>query len=130
MTIAKPRPPLLRSVAAVLIATLLTGCMIWEPAPLAPQVIADSTPSVVRVTLLDGDRVEVRKPYIVGDSLIGGRYRYAKGLGRVAFPLNEIAVIETPEIDGNAMASLVVGYIFLLAGLVTAMDNSPPTGRP
>ncbi len=126
MTLAKPRPQLARSVATVVIATLLTGCMIWEPASLTPQIIADSTPSVVRVTLLDGSRVNVTEPYILGDSLIGDRYR---GRMRVAFPLNEIAVIETPEIDGNVIASVFVAYIFLIAGLLTSMNNSLSTGR-
>ena len=97
----------------------------WEPAALTPQIIADSTPSVVRVTLLDGSRVNVTEPYILGDSLVGDRYR---GM-RVAFPLNEIAVIETPGIDGNVIASVFVGYIFLIAGLLTSMNNSLPTGR-
>lgn len=118
MTLAKPRPPLLRSVAIALMATLLAGCMMWEPVPLTPQVIVDSTRGV-RVTLRDGSRVNLRVPYMLRDSLIGSRYE--RGLGRVAIPLNEITMVEISEVDGHATASVVVGYIFVIAGLLSVL---------
>lgn len=132
MKIANPRPPLARSVGTVLIATLLTGCMYWEPAPLTPQVLDDSARTGVRVTLIDGTRVKVREPYVFSDSLIGARYRYGGGfwtVAIVAYPLKDIAMIEILEMDGNATASVVVGGIFAIAGLLTALPNSPPTGQ-
>ena len=128
MTNARPRPALLRSVTTAVMATLLTGCMMWEPAPLTPQVIVDSTRGV-RVTLRDGSRVKLRVPYMFSDSLIGDRYERGLGPWRVAIPLNEITMVETSEVDGHATASVVVGYIFAIAGLRIALTNSQPTGQ-
>ena len=106
--------------------------MIWDPAPLTPQVLDDSARSGVRVTLIDGTRVKVREPYVFSDSLIGARYRYRRGFWIatiVAYPLKDIAMIEIPEMDGNATAIVVVGGIFAIAGLLTALPHSPPPGR-
>ncbi|MCH7714502.1 MAG: hypothetical protein IH876_00040 [Gemmatimonadetes bacterium] len=79
------------------------------------------------MTLRDGSRVNLRVPYMLRDSLIGSRYE--RGLGRVAIPLNEITMVETAELDGHATASLVVGYIFVIAGVLSALTDSAPTGQ-
>ena len=125
MTLAKRRPALARSVATVLIATLLTGCTIWEPVPLTPQVLDDATRAGVRVTLIDGTRMTVRQPFVFDDHLVGERFKNGGGLGRVAFRANEIAMIETGELDATGTAGIFVGSVYAFAILVLAFLNNP-----
>ena len=55
--------PLARRVIAALLLVLLTACHSWRPTTVSPQqLIPEEQPSLVRVTLIDGETVTVRDP--------------------------------------------------------------------
>ena len=66
------RTPLARRVIAALLLVLLTACHSWRPTTVSPQqLIPEEQPSLVRVTLIDGETVTVRDPTMRNDSIVG-----------------------------------------------------------
>ena len=64
--------PLARRVVAALLLVLLTACHSWRPTTVSPQtLIPEEQPSLVRVTLIDGETVTVRDPTMRNDSIVG-----------------------------------------------------------
>ncbi len=64
--------PLARRVIAALLLVLLTACHSWRPTTVSPQtLIPEEQPSLVRVTLIDGETVSVRDPTMRNDSIVG-----------------------------------------------------------
>ena len=64
--------PLARRVIAALLLVLLTACHSWRPTTVSPQqLIPEEQPSLVRVTLIDGETVTVRDPTMRNDSIVG-----------------------------------------------------------
>jgi hypothetical protein len=89
----------MRITATVLIVLQLQACTNWKPQALAPDA---QLPELVRITLLDGSRVTLEDPSIVGDSLVGtSRFSRGVGLRKVAVHIGEIATVESKEYDGE-----------------------------
>ena len=64
--------PLARRVVAALLLVLLTACHSWRPTTVSPQtLIPEEQPSLVRVTLIDGETVTVRDPTMRNNSIVG-----------------------------------------------------------
>ena len=65
------RVPLARRVIAAVLLALLTACYSWEPITVSPQaMISEAPPSVVRVTLTNGEVMTVRGPTLRNDSIV------------------------------------------------------------
>ena len=66
------RTPLARRVIAALLMVLLNACQSWRPTTVSPHtLIPEEQPSLVRVTLIDGETVTVRDPTMRNDSIVG-----------------------------------------------------------
>jgi hypothetical protein len=112
----------MRTVPAVALLIIVTACTSWHAESVSPQELIDARhPSRVRVTLVSGDRLVVRSPRIVVDTLLGFGVR--KGLlwwllgreGRgtaVALPLSRVhgiavrrfSVLKTGAFVGGSFA--------------------------
>ena len=112
-----------RFVASVLIPCYLAGCVSWKTQEVSPKQALEERPAdEARLTLIDGNRIVMEMPRVVGDSLTGV---YA---GRqMAIPLTAVTEVELPETKGNvsedtvyrAMTGLFVTAAFLgVVGLV------------
>ena len=112
-----------RSIAVGLTALSLLGCSSWQPvtAPL-PEHIASQPQRSIRLTLTNGQRLELEAPQVLLDSVIG----YTPGglRARTAIALVEVAEAEQLQSDGGKTVTAVVGgagvaaaifYVALLA---------------
>jgi hypothetical protein len=104
----------------LLLVALLSssGCYSYQPAKpgLPERAITSSSKSVLRVTLKDRGKVDIRDPQIVEDSVIGSD---ELGQHRVAFLLADVQKVETRNFNtGLAVMSVVlagVGVLMLLS---------------
>ena len=72
MTVLRKRAPFVRGVALALFVLYLPACTSWRAQSFSAQaVILDERPKRIRLTRLDGSRVEITNPRIVGDSIVG-----------------------------------------------------------
>ena len=120
---------LTRAVALVAAAALLHGCTVWRAEPLLPSTFgAGAQRGLVRVTLPDGNRLSLRNPVILGDSLIGQPADGKDPNGRVAVALADVRMTEVSHIDGNKTVSVVfgVGAMVLLIAALASSDPPPP----
>ena len=68
----RKQTPLPRRVIGALLMVLLTGCQTWRPTAYSPQtLIPVEQPSSVRVTLMNGETITVRDPWMRNDSILG-----------------------------------------------------------
>jgi len=96
-----------RPIACLLLPCYLAACTSWQTQELAPeQVLAQEQPDQVRVTLSDGQRLELRYPAVHGDTLTG--MREAR---QVAVPLERVSRLELREADGGKTLLLVGGVM-------------------
>lgn len=111
-----------RLAALTLLVPCIQACTAWatyqDPIPTA---FAKDPPPEVRVTTLDGRRMELRGPVLVSDSLLGLEMLPVEGESRqsnqrrVAIALGDVARIETrrPNTAGTALIAVPVGAAFL-----------------
>jgi len=65
MCLARYRP-----IASLLLVAQVSGCTSWRPTTVSPrELIEEQRPSHIRVTRVDGERVELQAPDLRGDSL-------------------------------------------------------------
>jgi len=107
--------------ASVLFLLGLTGCMThWQPQAGPPTLVVNrSTATQFRVTRMDGTRVNVERPRVEGDSLIGSlqpRAPWPDKPARIAIPLSDIRSIAEKEAD--VAASVAVGTLVTLTIMV------------
>lgn len=98
---------LVRPIAAVLIATLLQGCMRWNKVPVQSGVL--TTTERVRVTLLGGTERMLRRPVVRGDSLVSPER---------TIPLTQIRLVQVRRVDKLAtgvLAFFIVGPLVAYA---------------
>jgi hypothetical protein len=86
---------------------VLAGCTHWRPARESPaDLLAPEPPPRVRITRLDESRVELRRPQLVGDTLIDGRTRDGSD---VKVPLAQVAQVAVRKWDPIGTAGVVLG---------------------
>jgi hypothetical protein len=95
----------------------LTGCIThWQPQAGSPALVVNrSSATQFRVTRRDGSRVNVERPRIEGDSLIGSfepAEPWPDMPGRIAIPLSDIQSIAEREAD--LPANVAVGTLVTL----------------
>ena len=111
--------------AAAALLLLSDGCQTWKsqslPATTAPEPLAGH----VRVTRVDGSRVEVADARVEGDTLRGERWRVGRCGERVAvgIPVDSVQRLEARGVSAGRTIGLAVGIataLFALAGLAAA----------
>lgn len=97
---------------------VLVGCKTWEPVATTPQrLVADTRPSLVRVTKGDGDQLTLKSPMFLNDSLISVTLppsgTFLPPL-RVGVPADEVASLEVGRVSVVRSIALA-GVIFAAA---------------
>jgi len=94
-----------RHVSAILLATWLSACTGWQAQRVAPERVLQDSQFVrrgVRVTTLDGRRLEIARPVLRGDTLTGTRDTAA-----VAIPLGQVRKLDVRRPSVARTAALV-----------------------
>lgn len=109
-----------RILAPALLLFAETACTRWQvmPAPEAVALVADSAPQLVRVTFIDGRRIEVDQPRIENNALTGLVRYTGQPVERVAIPLDSIARISRQRSDPSRVKAGVIVAVFGALGLV------------
>ena len=69
-----------RVLVPVMAVSLASACTYWQPQKTAPsQVISEKQPGLIRLTLLDGEKIRLAEPSISEDCLVGHPVRYIGG---------------------------------------------------
>ncbi len=122
-----------RVVAAIAVCCMgIATCKSWQvqEEPL-PEVFADQELKEIRVTLPSGERVAVRSPTLVGDSLIGfGEPRQSGGRDRIAIAQSNVRNVEIKVTSAGKTTALVVGVgigvVLVAAAIAEAVEDDPP----
>ena len=111
-------PVLRRTVALILTAISTAGCMTWRPAANDASYVTAQQPGRVRATLVNGDRVVVAHPEIVGSQLLGysGTVPHTT---HVAIPMKQVKSIEVPQLAPGRTLLLIV-VVALVVGAASA----------
>jgi hypothetical protein len=129
-----PRKTPWRVVSLALLPLLLgsQGCRSWQvqDPPIAPHV--ERGPDVVRLTLVDGRRLELLRPSVRNDSIVGTPYGVPRSPGGVpaaaspAVALADIVRIEVRKTDRTRTLSGLLGGggALLLLRLVAAPSST------
>ncbi len=124
-----------RVIAAVLLVLLVSGCASYQVSDLSPEQAVHER-STVRVTLKNGEKVEVGEPWVRGDSLGGNTQNYG---ATWAVQLNSVATVEVREVAGKTSVTtlgvigllglLAVGVYAILASIAPDLGGWGETGR-
>ena len=111
---------MLRSLSALVVATLISGCMTWRPQPVAPQVAVTQRKSGdIRLELKDGRHIVLESPQVDGQDIIGvGK----PGGERVRLPLADIQTVWLRELDKKRTA--ILGGALATVGIVALIFRS------
>jgi len=121
----------------VLLLLLLVGCKTWEPATTTPErLIADAQPSLVRVTNGDGDRMTLKSPMFLNDSLLSVTApppgTFVPPL-RVGVPADDVALLEVGRfsvVRSIALAGAIAVASIAWAGSRTSAGGSEERPGP
>jgi hypothetical protein len=119
-----------RRMLALVIPVILVGCSTWATSTgPVPGVAAQHQGDHLRVKVADGEPFDLYDVETVGDSLVG---RSEAG-DRYAVALDEIQYVQVQETDklktGLLMGGIIVGAIFLLAFVATAVGTASLAGE-
>lgn len=103
--------------AWVMLSLLLVGiasssCATWRRQWISPALVVERDhPTVLRVTRVDGTRVELKQPTTVGDSLIGAS---ANPSSRASVALHKIEYVEVRK-SKSTPGILLLGFVLPMA---------------
>ena len=112
-----------RIVSLLLLAAYLPACTAYHQTDASVAQLTASPKPVdrIRVTKLDGTRVQIWGPRVALDSVIGMNQAPGKETGRVAIALADIQSLEVKEVDalmtGVGVVGTLVGISLVMAGL-------------
>ena len=123
--------PLARRVIAAFLLVLLTACHSWRPTTVSPQtLIPEEQPSLVRVTLIDGETVTVRDPTMRNDSIVGVTDAVGALMTRgVGVASRDVRLLEVRRLSVTKNIVLAVSLIWL-TGSTLARDGTCGSGCP
>ena len=117
-----------RSVLLLFLVLNLTACTSWHSVaiPSPAEFIEAEQPDRVRVTMQDGSQLDIEKPFVSGDQLLGKDWRtweVNRLLGNaddVSVPLADILQLEVRRPDLARSAGFSVGLSVLMLGALIA----------
>ncbi len=128
------RHPGIRAVLALLLA-LQAGCSTWRVQPVAPaEVLAEQPHKRVRLTLVDGGRVEIHCPRLVSDSVIGVRSDTTGCRAVAPAAARESVAVALSQVDSVALRKpsagrsiglffgVILGVLVVFAAVCAATD--------
>ncbi len=121
MTTPMVKHAIRRAIAAVVLLAYLPACTGWHRLPETQPAPLKESPQSLRITLKSGERIELRKARLSGDSLIGEiKPTPNESPVRFAVGLSSVQRIEDRKVNTARTVALVVGSIGVaaLAGLL------------
>ncbi len=101
--------------APVFALALLSGCKSWQPVMETPaNWIARESPPEVRLTAATGERVTIRRPIVVNDSIVSASAPVAVGAfapPRRGVRASDVHGLEVPQFDPVKTAGLAAGFL-------------------
>ena len=126
----------MRMTPAVALLIVAAACTSWHTEDLAPQnMIAAKHPSRVRVTLVSGDRLVIRDPRVLADSLLGidvtgvrkGPLWPLVPAGRgtpIGLPISQVRAIATRQFSALKTGIGVGGSVAFVIAFAAAMQGA------
>lgn len=128
---------MMRHIVLVPLLLLLVGCRAWESSATTPQrLVADTRPSLVRVTDIDGLRTTLKNPIFVNDSLISVT---APAPGTVVLPprtgvlADDVALLEVGRfsaVRSVALAGAIIAASVAWAGIQSSVGGNEERPGP
>lgn len=116
---------------AALLMMLLPACYNWHTVEIGPgRYVSEVQPPIVRLTLTDGQSIDIEDPEIVGGAIVGpagprGRGRLMADTAAVTVPLESVTTLQARELSpvrtGVVVAVVAVGSV---AALVSIFSNT------
>jgi hypothetical protein len=99
------------AVPVLLLAATTAGCTHWKTQSVTPrELVTERQPSMVRVSRIDGRRLVLDRPEIVGDTVYGAaRGRRHEAGSRPAVALSDIETVAIRRFDPLGTAALTLG---------------------
>ncbi len=126
-----PRCALRGPLAALLAGLTLGGCMTWRAVPGVPRDFRSPRPvHAIRVSRSNGEKVVLREPQVVNDTLRGLWLRGIRD-AEVAIPLAEVTQVEI-EVVSPGRTALAIAVAGTAAGIAiaAAADGGPSSSPP
>lgn len=113
----------------VMCGLLLSGvlaCTRWQLAEISPErVVTETQPSRIRVTRLDSTRVELIRPHVSGDSLIGS---VTPSGPPVSIPLSAVANVSVIKVKPAPTIALILAFSGAVVGVIMAVALAKNSG--
>ena len=118
--------------------SVLSACHTWKVQELTPsQVVAEKQPGKIRLTMLDGDRIQIGDPAVFDGEIVGHPVRKVTGHDRIVrsdtlrVSIDSVTRIEIRETDTLATGiGVLFGLVFLgaVAGAIIILTWQGPWG--
>ena len=120
-----------RVIVPVMAVSVLSACHTWKHQEMAPaQVVTEKEPDKIRLTMLDGEKIELYDPTVSNGEIVGQTRLEYDGVrtrqvtGNLGVAADSVARIETREIDGTAtVVGVMLGLAFAAVVAVVAFNR-------
>lgn len=121
------RNHLILPVTCGLLLSSVLACTRWQVEEISPErVVSEKKPSRIRVTRSDSTRVELVRPHVSGDSLIGS---VTPSGPPVSIPLSAVAHVSVAKAKPGATIALLLGIgaaaLAVFVELALAQNGGP-----
>lgn len=118
--------------ALLIIVSLVSACSHWTTVNgSVDQIIRDKEPKRMLVTRSNNSTIELERPSISGDSVVGfARMLYENARIRVAIPLEDVKRVQVRAIEPFGTFAIIAGLGITAAAIIQARGQDPPRPRP
>ena len=123
MTSARGQCSIWQVIAAMTMLSYLSGCTGWHQRPESQPAPLIKSGQSLRITLRNGERVELGKTKLIGDSLVGVRAEWRGQPNRYAAAVGDISRIEVRKVSASRtvmFSTAMVGLAGIAAVLIYA----------
>jgi hypothetical protein len=109
-----------------LLLSSVIACTRWQPAEISPErFVTETQPSRIRVTRLDSTRVELIRPHVSGDSLIGS---VTPSGPPVSIPLSAVANVSVIKVEPAPTIALILAFSGAVVAVIMAVALAKNSG--
>ena len=102
------------------------ACTRWQPAEISPErFVTETQPSRIRVTRLESTRVELIRPHVSGDSLIGS---VTPSGPPVSIPLSAVANVSVIKVKPAPTIALILAFSGAVVAVIMAVALAKNSG--
>ena len=113
-----------RVLVPVMAVSVLSACHQWKVQEMTPsQVVSEKEPGKIRLTMLDGDRIQIGDPMVANGEIVGHPVRRVTGHNRVIrsdtvrVVADSVSAVEIRQTDAFATGIGVLFGIVAAAGV-------------